>query len=529
MPVSRRWWIVAAAIVIVLPALITVLVTHRSTTTKIPVRIPPTVDHVAAKIPVQGGTLAAEVFDLHHHEKNAPLVVMPTPWGSDVTTYDAIASKLALRGYDVVSYTQRGFESSSGLIDFAGTQTQADARKVVDWALSRTGANAQHIGMFGVSYGAGISLITAARDPRIKAVVALSTWADMASSFEPNGTPSTLAVDALVTNGKGRFDSSVQPFVKSVSSPSDFTTQLHAISAARSPGSYIDQLNKNDPAVFLANGYEDSIFPPQQLVGFFDKLSTPKRLQLAEGDHGGPELDALQGRPDATVTSAIDWLDHYLRGVDNGANTQSPIQLRDVITGAVHGYSSWPATSSTDVRALGVPSSANALGTSAAWSTTITSGTSPGSGFDATLAIQFGHAYVLPLLDTRKIAPHSAAQFTGPAEPADTLISGTPTVHVNVTSSGSSATVYAYLYDVSGHTAGLMSMEPYTTRTTPNAATSVSFSMQPISWTVRKGHRLMLLLDTSNLRYKAPTPDGTKITFSSTASDQATVTIPTQG
>lgn len=528
MQLSRRWWIIAAAVVIVLPALITLLVTHRSTTHKIPIAIPPSVDRTSTKIPVQGGTLVAEVFSLHHHEANAPLVVMPTPWGSDVSTYDGIASKLAAKGYDVVSYTQRGFETSSGLIDFAGTRTQADAHTVITWALDRTRANPQRIGMFGVSYGAGISLITAAHDPRIKAVVALSTWADMASSFEPNGTPSTLAVGALVTNGRGRFDSSVEPFVKSVGSPSDFTTQLKSISPARSPETYTAQLNKNAPAVFLANGFEDSIFPPQQLIGFFDKLTTPKRLQLAEGDHGGPELNALQGKPDATVTSAIQWLDHYLRGVDNGANTQAPIQLRDVITHAVHGYSTWPATTSADVEPLGTPSSTDAIGSSGAWSTTISSGTSPGSGFNATLNIQYGHAYVLPLMDTHSITPHSAAVFTGPTLAANSLVSGTPAVHLDVTSSGTSATVYAYLYDVDGHTAGLMSMEPYTVQTTPNTATTVSFSMQPISWTVRKGHHLMLLLDTANLRYQSPTPAGTKITFSSTASDQATVTIPTQ-
>ena len=45
----------------------------------------------------------------------------------------------------------------------------------------------------------------------------------------------------------------------------------------------IGALNKNRPAIMMANGYQDSIFGPQQLVDFFAGLTTPKRLQLAPG------------------------------------------------------------------------------------------------------------------------------------------------------------------------------------------------------------------------------------------------------
>ena len=63
--------------------------------------------------------------------------------------------------------------------------------------------------MFGISYGAGISLLAAAHDRRVRAVAALSTWTDMAASLYPNGTTSTASLGGLFysaerTGGSGR-------------------------------------------------------------------------------------------------------------------------------------------------------------------------------------------------------------------------------------------------------------------------------------------------------------------------------------
>jgi putative CocE/NonD family hydrolase len=172
-------------------------------------------DGDAISIPAGDGvSLAADVFTPAGSGKH-PLVVLPGSWGAAASEYDAVGAKLAARGYVAVAYTQRGFRGSGGEVDFAGPATQRDASTVIDWALAHTPADASRIGLAGVSYGAGIALLAAERDPRIKAVAALSTWTDLADSLVPNGTLSRRTLGGLLNEveSKGRaspFDRELQ-------------------------------------------------------------------------------------------------------------------------------------------------------------------------------------------------------------------------------------------------------------------------------------------------------------------------------
>ncbi|CTP84908.1 secreted esterase/lipase/thioesterase family protein [Xanthomonas translucens pv. phlei] len=130
-----------------------------------------------------------------------PLVVMPASWSLPNLEYVGRASELASDGYVVVSFTSRGFWDSAGQIDIAGVATVEDVSTVIDWALANTPANAKAIGVSGISYGAGTSLLAAARDPRIKAVAALSGWADLQASLYANATVSQQGVGLLVASG----------------------------------------------------------------------------------------------------------------------------------------------------------------------------------------------------------------------------------------------------------------------------------------------------------------------------------------
>jgi predicted acyl esterase len=90
-----------------------------------------------------------------------PLLVLPTSWGPPQVEYVAQAQKLADSGHIVVSYNVRGFWQSGGEREVAGPPDTADASRVIDWALAHTPSDDRHIGMAGVSYGAGIGLLTA--------------------------------------------------------------------------------------------------------------------------------------------------------------------------------------------------------------------------------------------------------------------------------------------------------------------------------------------------------------------------------
>jgi predicted acyl esterase len=126
---------------------------------------------------------------------------MPSSWAVPSVEYVGVAQSLAQRGYVVISYSSRGFWESGGSIDIAGPATVEDVSALIDWALDNTRADPAKIGVSGISYGAGTSLLAAARDPRIKAVAALSGWADLQASLYSNDTPSAQGIALLVAAG----------------------------------------------------------------------------------------------------------------------------------------------------------------------------------------------------------------------------------------------------------------------------------------------------------------------------------------
>jgi predicted acyl esterase len=91
-----------------------------------------------------------------------------------------------------VSYTTRGFWNAGGVVELASPNDVKDAQHVVDWAIQNTcndsnGNLNRNVGVGGMSYGAGIGLLLAAQDSRIKAVGMLSGWFDLESCFYQNG------------------------------------------------------------------------------------------------------------------------------------------------------------------------------------------------------------------------------------------------------------------------------------------------------------------------------------------------------
>ena len=163
---------------------------------------------------------------------------------------------------------------------------------LIDWALDNTRADPARIGVSGISYGAGTSLLAAARDPRIKAVAALSGWADLQASLYSNDTPSAqgialvLVAAGLVTGRPGSRNwprSTATSWSATIRAPWNRCCRWWPRSAATAAS--INEINANQPAVFLANAFNDSLFPPGQLVDFFNQLKGPKQLQLRHGDH----------------------------------------------------------------------------------------------------------------------------------------------------------------------------------------------------------------------------------------------------
>lgn len=298
-------------------------------------------------IPGSGGiTLKGNVFTPAGAAsgRKYPLIVLPTSWGLPQIEYIAQAKKLADSGYVVVSYTSRGFWLSGGDIEVAGPPDIADVSAVIDWALANSPADADRIGLGGVSYAAGITLLASAHDPRVKAVVAMSGWADLIESIYSGRTQHLQA--AAMLGAAGYLTGRPGPELKTLlgnflGSRLDREQEMIEWGRQRSASEQVDRINANGAAIMLGNAWGDTIFPPNQYAKFYERLTGPKRLEFRPGDHATAEGTGLLGLPNDTWTNAHRWFDRYLKGERNGVDTEAPVQIKSRSDDGYEGYADW--------------------------------------------------------------------------------------------------------------------------------------------------------------------------------------------
>ncbi|HET6360347.1 CocE/NonD family hydrolase [Streptomyces sp.] len=450
-----------------------------------------------------------------------PVIVLPTSWGLPQIEYLAQAKQLADSGYVVVTYNTRGFWQSGGTIEVAGPPDIADASKVIDWALANTPADPGKVGMAGVSYGAGITLLAAAHDKRIKAVTALSGWADLVESIYSGRTQHVQATAML--SGAGYLTGRPSEEFKQITADffsSNLAKEQELIDwgKKRSPATYLDRINANGTAIMLGNAWGDSIFPPNQYADFYEKLTGPKRLEFRPGDHATAEGSGLFGLPNDSWTSAHRWLDHYLKGADNGVDSEPPVRIKSRSTGGYENYPDWKSVAATERKIE--------LGGSKRIFANVDSGANGGVIFLSSILDQFAK---LPPMASIPLLPRLfAAVWKSERYGSEQQIRGTARMHTTVTSTKESGTLVAYLYDVGPLGLGkLVSNAPYTFHgMTPGKPFAVDLELFSTAYDVPAGHRLALVVDTVDPLYIEHNPSGAQLTFSSSAADPSYLSVP---
>ncbi|MET7443295.1 CocE/NonD family hydrolase, partial [Streptomyces sp. NPDC005568] len=418
-----------------------------------------------------------------------PLIVLPTSWSLPQIEYLAQARKLADSGYVVVSYNSRGFWESGGRIEVAGPPDTADASRVIDWALVNTPADAAKIGMAGVSYGAGITLLTAAQDKRVKAVAALSGWADLIDSIYSGRTQHVQAAAMLGGTGHltGRPSAELQETLKNFLG-SNLSKEQEMIDwgKKRSAAYAVDRINANGTAVMLANAWGDTIFPPNQYADFYERLAGPKRLQFRPGDHATAEATGLLGLPNDVWTDTGRWFDHYLKGEDNGVDREQPVRLKPRSSG---GYESYPDWKSVGANTRKIP-----LAGETTIHTNVDSGANGGTLFLSSILDQL--AQLPPTASIPLLPRRWAAVWQSPKHSTAQRVRGTSELHTTVTATKESGTLVAYLYDVGPLGLGkLVSNAPYTFHgQTPGKPFGVDLELFSTAYDVPAGHRLALVV-----------------------------------
>jgi putative CocE/NonD family hydrolase len=474
------------------------------------------VDITARDGVVLKANLVAPTTPGHH-----PAIVFVNSWGLNDLQYLAQASAFARRGYVVLSYTTRGFWGSGGEIDIAGPKDMADMSTVLDWLLANTAADPDRLGAAGVSYGSGLTLLASAFDPRIKAVVAMSCWTDLVESLYGNDTRRPQTVWLLDTAARlfGRRSAEFAALVQAYFASQDLDP-LKSWGRVRSASTYIDAINRNHPAILMANSYGDSMFGPNQLVDFFGKLTGPKRLELAPGDHVVVEGLGLFGLPNHVWDSTARWFDRYLVGNRNGIDTEPPVVMRHLGSDAVEWYSDWAhvATSTRRLHLGGArwwdgtgPLSETAVQTD--WSQQISMGTDTWADAGVVLLTNglTGLTGIQPTVWLPAINRRNASVWVSDPLPGGGAIRGCPTLHLAINPSQSKGTLVAYLYDTDALGMGrLVANAPITWLT---ATRTLDLKLQAMANDIPAGHRLALVLDTVDPLYMGADQAGASAAF----------------
>jgi pimeloyl-ACP methyl ester carboxylesterase len=107
--------------------------------------------------------------------ERSPLIVISPIRGNDAFVVDGCARVFASCGYHAAIVRRARFQ-----FDPAGPLTQVEDslrdaviryRQALDWLVEQPGVDPDRVGTFGISYGAIISSVVAAVDPRVKACV----------------------------------------------------------------------------------------------------------------------------------------------------------------------------------------------------------------------------------------------------------------------------------------------------------------------------------------------------------------------
>lgn len=491
----------------------------------------------------EGVPLKAVVITPTGFEGPRPLLVMPSAWATNNLLYVGAAHRLAhTSGYQVVSYTSRGFWDSGGQVEVAGPQDRADASRVIDWALENTDADPDRIGMAGISYGAGISLLTAAEDDRVTAVASLSGWTDLTASLFPGNTVNLQSVEVLLLSANlvGRPGEDLRLMEREYRR-GNIQPALD-LAEERSAASKVDRLNANGTAVMLAHAWNDGFFPPSQMADFYEALETPKSLMVSPGDHATAEMFGAAGLPNETWEALADWFDHHLRGVDNGVDTADPVRLKpNNGRGDWASYGGWSEAAAQErTYHLGKPSTdwlrwqnSGAMGTEpdtgweyrirAGIGTTAQSGTVLLSGA-AQQFFDMPTGVYLPAVDRYRAGVWSTDRYA-----EGVRVAGPPRVGLTITPTAADQSVYLYLYAVDRNGVGsLITHAPHTLRgAVPGAPVSVEARLEPVVWDLPAGHRLVLVADTGDARYADESRIGDRVAFGSPEGAPAYVSVPT--
>jgi predicted acyl esterase len=261
-------------------------------------------------------------------------------------------------GYAFVYVSVRGTGCSQGVLDWHGENEGPDGADVVDWIGRQPWSN-QRVGMIGGSYPGHTQIMVAAQHPKWLRAIAPS--AITMSSYDDNARPG-----GIFNLGKSsRWSLMVQPGAEMYGARARMEwgdkecqanmaahpapNQLAQFSAhplrddwweTRSLSHYVDRV---EVPTFIGQSWQDHETSVTGATEVYAHLKAPKWLTLTSGGHDWPSIV-----PDVQAR-LVRWMDHWVKGVANGAETEPPVKIyweigpeRPFVAKWTSEYAAWP-------------------------------------------------------------------------------------------------------------------------------------------------------------------------------------------
>lgn len=493
---------------------------------------------VRVKVPgADGVELDGVLWKQRTGAEQCPGIVMPSPWtGLGWLVYVVQATRFALAGYNVLTYTTRGFGASGGEVEVAGDLDVKDASRALDYLIEQAGAT--RVGFLGDSYGSGISQLAAAQDERIDAVVALSTWGDLGEAFYENTTRHMAAVQTLLGAAQqagARLSTSTQRAFGDVLSNQNVEATLKW-AAERSPLTYVERINRREVPVYFAHAWHETLFPTNQTLKMFHALTGPKRINLSIGDHSSPEMTGMVGLPNRIWEDAHRWLNHHLKGVENGIGGEGQVISQIMWNKTLESRPTWDAVTGRTERLYlaaapaGEDDGALTDKPASAWSTVFqTSADTPATVAGAIITTGYAEMAGNPkTYPTGDISHADAGVWTSTPMAVAARLRGIPRLHLTYTPSAGQSTFIAHLFDVAADgSAHIITHAPFTSLDAdPGQPVTTDVELQATGYDIPAGHRLMLVLDGTDPFYGDANQPRATLTIASSQDDPSYLDIP---
>ncbi|MFI7414745.1 CocE/NonD family hydrolase [Streptomyces sp. NPDC049627] len=503
-----RRWIAAAASVVVLAG--------AGTWTAVAADDPPQVRRADRVMDMGDGVRIDTSFFTSGTTGRRPAVLLGHGFGGSKNDVRQQAEDLARDGYAVLTWSARGFGRSTGRIGLNDPKGEvADVSRLLDWLAKQPQvqldkAGDPRVGMAGGSYGGAIALLAAGHDDRVDAIAPAITYWNLADALFPNGVFKKLWAGIFVNTGGGcaRFEKQICAMYDRVAESGIPDAQARTMLEERSPSAVGDRIKV---PTLLVQGQSDSLFP----LGQADRAAkairangAPVDVDWIAGGHDGGDMETsrIQGR-------VVSWFDRYLKddkSADTGPafrvtrtggvdSTDGRAQLRGASADAYPGLDSGrkPVPLTGGEQSFANPAGANPPAVSAL----------PGLGGSGGLA-QLSSLGVGISLDF----PGQFAAFQSAPVTDNLRITGSPTATVHVKSTGDDAVLFAKVYDVGpdGNQQVLPSQLVTPLRVEgAKAGEDVTLTLPAIDYGIEKGHRLRLVLSSTDLGYASPAAPAT--------------------